>query len=234
MRTDVSDALGQWLAITPNRDPGARLSLSFLDFHVYSSTSSTDYQTTVGSYVFAAASRLTNRLHSKKRRQVHILRGFDGLSGVSYFDKWRNSSERAKVKSQLAEMKEELQSKPRLHPPELLTEYAASRLSQLLIVSHRAFQEYWRDTVYIYSKAALSVGVGFFNGFSFYMAPLDIQELTSILFSIFLLTFIFNNIDQQIIPRFINARQLFEARERPSKTYSWLVFIAANVTVEVV
>lgn len=65
------------------------------------------------------------------------------------------------------------------------------------------------------------------------MAPLDIQGLTSILFSIFLLTFIFNNIDQQIIPRFIGARQLFEARERPSKTYSWPVFIAANVIVEI-
>lgn len=64
------------------------------------------------------------------------------------------------------------------------------------------------------------------------MAPLDIQGLTSILFSIFLLTFIFNNIDQQIIPRFINARQLFEARERPSKTYSWPVFIMASIIVE--
>ncbi|KAI0479829.1 AtrD, ABC-transporter [Xylaria cf. heliscus] len=154
-------------------------------------------------------------------------------SGIDYFEKWQSSPEREKVKSQLAEMKEELQSKPRLQPLEFLTEFAASPLSQLLIVTHRAFQQYWRDPVYLYSKAALSVGVGFFNGFSFYMAPLDIQGLTSILFSIFLLTFIFNNIDQQIIPRFIGARQLFEARERPSKTYSWPVFIAANVIVEI-
>lgn len=83
----------------------------------------------------------------------------DSQSGINYFEKWRSSEEIKKVKSQLAEMKEELQSKPRLQSQKLLTEFAASPLSQLLIVTHRAFQEYWRDPVYLYSKAALSVGV---------------------------------------------------------------------------
>lgn len=66
------------------------------------------------------------------------------------------------------------------------------------------------------------------------MATLDIQGLTSILFSIFMLTSIFNNVDQQIIPRFIRARQLFEARERPAKIYSWSVFVFSNVIVELI
>lgn len=49
-----------------------------------------------------------------------------------------------------------------------------------------------------------------------------------------MLTAIFNNVDQQIIPRFIRARQMFEAREHPAKIYSWYVFVASNVVVELV
>src|SRR3954464_4538978 len=73
-----------------------------------------------------------------------------------------------------------------------------------------------------------------FNGLSFFNTPKDIQGLSNVLFSCFLLTIIFSTVDQQIIPRFIENRALFEAREKQSKTYSWLVFIAANIIVEVV
>lgn len=64
------------------------------------------------------------------------------------------------------------------------------------------------------------------------MAPLDIRGLIGILFSVFLLTSIFTSYDQQIIPRFMPSRQLFEARERHSKAYSWVVFVASNIVVE--
>lgn len=59
-----------------------------------------------------------------------------------------------------------------------------------------------------------------------------VQGLTSSIFSCFLITIIFNTVDQQIIPRFIKNRDIFEARERQSKTYSWPVFVAANMIVE--
>ncbi|ORY70232.1 AtrD, ABC-transporter [Pseudomassariella vexata] len=151
---------------------------------------------------------------------------------IDWSVKWRNGPRRRELKRQLAEMKEELSAKPDSRPARLHDEYAGSLISQLLLVTHRIFQEYWRDPVYLYSKVALSAGVAFFNGFSLFMAPLDIQGIVNILFSIFLLTSIFNNVDQQIIPRFIRGRQLFEARERPSKTYSWVAFVASNVLVE--
>lgn len=56
--------------------------------------------------------------------------------------------------------------------------------------------------------------------------------ITNIFFSVFLFTQLFSTIDQQVIPRLIAGRSLFEARERRSKSYSWTVFIAANVLVE--
>jgi ATP-binding cassette subfamily G (WHITE) protein 2 (PDR) len=35
------------------------------------------------------------------------------------------------------------------------------------------------------------------------------------------------------MPRFVIQRSLFEARERPSKAYSWVAFIFANIIVEI-
>ena len=43
---------------------------------------------------------------------------------------------------------------------------------------------------------------------------------------------IFGNIVQQTMPHFVVQRALYEVRERPSKTYSWKVFIMSNVVVE--
>ncbi|KAI5197927.1 putative ABC multidrug transporter [Aureobasidium subglaciale] len=37
---------------------------------------------------------------------------------------------------------------------------------------------------------------------------------------------------QQIMPRFVSQRSLYEVRERPSKVYSWAAFILANIIVE--
>jgi ATP-binding cassette, subfamily G (WHITE), member 2, PDR len=58
------------------------------------------------------------------------------------------------------------------------------------------------------------------------------QGLTNFLFSIFLITQLFSTLDQQIIPRLTNGRSLFESRENRSKTYSWVVFVSANIIVE--
>jgi len=34
------------------------------------------------------------------------------------------------------------------------------------------------------------------------------------------------------MPHFVTQRSLYEVRERPSKTYSWQAFLAANIIVE--
>lgn len=43
---------------------------------------------------------------------------------------------------------------------------------------------------------------------------------------------IFSTLVQQIMPRFVIQRSLYEVRERPSKAYSWVAFITANIVVE--
>lgn len=44
----------------------------------------------------------------------------------------------------------------------------------------------------------------------------------------FFLAIVFNAADQQIIPRFIDYREIFKARDRQSKAYSGSVFVAAK------
>jgi ABC-type multidrug transport system permease subunit len=53
------------------------------------------------------------------------------------------------------------------------------------------------------------------------------------LFAIFMLLTIFGNIIQQMMPHFVIQRALYEVRERPSKTYSWQVFIFSNIFAEI-
>lgn len=35
------------------------------------------------------------------------------------------------------------------------------------------------------------------------------------------------------MPKFVTQRSLYEVRERPSKTYSWVAFVVSNIVVEI-
>jgi ATP-binding cassette subfamily G (WHITE) protein 2 (PDR) len=52
------------------------------------------------------------------------------------------------------------------------------------------------------------------------------------MFAIFMLFTIFGQMVQQIMPHFVTQRSLYEARERPSKAYSWKAFMLSNIIVE--
>jgi ATP-binding cassette subfamily G (WHITE) protein 2 (PDR) len=43
----------------------------------------------------------------------------------------------------------------------------------------------------------------------------------------------FSQLCQQIMPNFVVQRSLYEVRERPSKTYSWKIFVLSNIAVEI-
>ena len=52
------------------------------------------------------------------------------------------------------------------------------------------------------------------------------------IFSVFLLLTLHSNAVQLLMPHFIDSRTLFEIRERPSRTYSWTVFVLSNIIAE--
>ncbi|KAF5026342.1 hypothetical protein F66182_1550 [Fusarium sp. NRRL 66182] len=155
--------------------------------------------------------------------------------GQSWHDVWKESEEFRAVEAEInrihAEEQREktaVQDEPSSH-----TEFAMPFGSQLVAVTHRVFQQYWRMPSYVFAKFFLGIAAGIFIGFSFFQASQSQAGMQNVIFSVFLLTTIFSTLVQQIQPHFITQRSLYEVRERPSKAYSWKAFIMANIVVEI-
>ncbi len=52
------------------------------------------------------------------------------------------------------------------------------------------------------------------------------------MFGVFIFLTIFSQLVDQIMPIFVSQRTMYEARERPAKTYDWKAFMIANMAVE--
>nr|XP_036577228.1 ABC multidrug transporter [Colletotrichum truncatum]KAF6784140.1 ABC multidrug transporter [Colletotrichum truncatum] len=113
-------------------------------------------------------------------------------------------------------------------------EFAAGLSTQFMEVTKRVFQQYWRSPGYIYSKGVLTFGAdqALFIGLSFLNAENTQRGLQNQMFGVFIFLTIFSQVVEQIMPIFVSQRTMYEARERPSKTYSWKAFMVANILVE--
>ncbi|KAF4983620.1 hypothetical protein FZEAL_1005 [Fusarium zealandicum] len=152
---------------------------------------------------------------------------------VDWFQAWRESTEYQDVKNELERIKQEKQDATDVEDDASgYREFAAPFTVQLKEVLYRVFQQYWRTPVYIYSKAALCFLVAIFIGFVFFNAPNSIQGLQNQMFAIFNLLTVFGQLVQQSMPQFVIQRSLYEVRERPSKVYSWKIFMLAQLIVE--
>ena len=146
---------------------------------------------------------------------------------------WRESPEFQGVQEELNRLKDGSHLKRTdTHSPAWLNEFASPMWEQLLIVTRRVFQQYWRTPSYIYSKFILCTSVSLFIGLVFLNAPLSIQGLQNQMFAIFNILSVFGQLVQQQMPHFVTQRSLYEVRERPSKTYSWKVFMLSQIIVE--
>ncbi|ODQ81685.1 hypothetical protein BABINDRAFT_159941 [Babjeviella inositovora NRRL Y-12698] len=150
-----------------------------------------------------------------------------------YHEVWCKSTEFQEVQRSLNEMEQELVKLPKQDSADANQTYAASLWQQYLSVTRRVFEQYWRSPSYLYSKLALATFSALFNGFSFFKVHKTIAGLQNQMFSIFMMFVLFNTLVQQYLPHFVAQRDLYEARERPSKTFSWFAFITAQITVEI-
>ncbi|KAH8423667.1 pleiotropic drug resistance family ABC transporter [Aspergillus melleus] len=154
-------------------------------------------------------------------------------SDIDWPEVWNNSPEKQAVCNHLAELKSTLSQRPKESgSQDDYREFAAPTSVQLKECLSRVFSQYWRTPSYIYSKLVLSILTALYNGFSFFKAKNTQQGLQNQMFSIFMLMTIFGNLCQQLMPNFLIQRSIYEVRERPSKMYSWRVFMAANILVE--
>lgn len=161
--------------------------------------------------------------------------GASGKSTKDWHEVWKGSSEAQGVQKEIGRIQQEMgqKSSPNAESDESHSEFAMPFTFQLKEVMSRVFQQYWRTPAYVFSKLLLGVASALFIGFSFFHADASQQGLQDVIFSSFLLTAIFTSLVQQIMPRFITQRDLYEVRERPSKAYSWKAFLIANIVVEI-
>lgn len=159
--------------------------------------------------------------------------GASGKSTKDWHEVWKGSNEAKEVQNELARIKQEMGNEEAEENEGTHSEFAMPFTAQLREVTIRVFQQYWRTPGYIYSKLLLGVMSALFIGFSFFHADNTQQGLQDAIFSIFMITTIFTTLVQQIMPRFILQRDLYEVRERPSKAYSWRAFLLANIFVEI-
>ncbi|KAH6985334.1 ABC transporter [Ilyonectria destructans] len=155
---------------------------------------------------------------------------------IDWHQTWRDSPEYQNVQTELHHLKDEGNggnAAAHNDDPESYREFAAPFWHQLQVATQRAFEQYWRTPSYIYSKAALCISVALFIGLVFLNAPLTIQGLQNQMFAIFNILTIFGQLVQQQMPHFVTQRSLYEVRERPSKTYSWKIFMLSQVIVEI-
>ncbi|KAG5984504.1 hypothetical protein E4U55_004497 [Claviceps digitariae] len=153
-----------------------------------------------------------------------------------WYQVWNGSPERAAVMEEMEAIHREKQdeapavddSSSRKH-----STYAMPMSTQIQVVTHRIFQQYWRMPSYIFAKLALGIFAGLFIGFTFFNAKSTKAGTQTVIFNTFMLTTIFSSIVQQIQPMFVTQRSLYEVRERPSKAYSWQAFMIASIVVEI-
>lgn len=146
---------------------------------------------------------------------------------------WLGSQERQNVEAEIARIAVEKSHEPEDNESGAHSEFAMPFSQQLASVTTRVFQQYWRMPSYVFAKLLLGFAAGLFIGFSFYRGGGSLAGLQTIIFSTFQVITLFSSIVQQIQPMFLTQRSLYEVRERPSKAYSWKVFMIANVIVEI-
>ncbi|OQE05791.1 hypothetical protein PENVUL_c022G01623 [Penicillium vulpinum] len=111
-------------------------------------------------------------------------------------------------------------------------EYAMPLYVQLVAVTKRAFVAYWRAPDYVLGKFMLHIFTGLFNTFTFWHLGHSLIDMQSRLFSAFMTLTIAPPLIQQLQPRYLHFRGLYESREANSKIYSWAAFVTSTIVPE--
>ncbi len=112
-------------------------------------------------------------------------------------------------------------------------EFATSLWEQTGLVLKRTSTALFRNSDYINNKFALHISSGLFVGFSFWMIGDSVGDMQLTLFFIFNAIFVAPGVINQLQPTFLERRDLFEAREKKAKMYSWKAFTFALIVSEI-
>lgn len=159
--------------------------------------------------------------------------GNPDYKGKDWGDVWEHSEEQ---QARTREIQEMISSRRRGSEAGQISddrEYAMPLATQIRTVVHRQFVAYWRSPDYVKGKFLLHIVTGLFNTFTFYHVGNSTIDMQSRLFSIFMTLTICPPLIQQLQPKYLEARAIFQSREGKSKIYSWVAFTTGIILVEI-
>ncbi|KAL5339404.1 ABC-2 type transporter-domain-containing protein [Aspergillus crustosus] len=152
--------------------------------------------------------------------------------GQDWADVWDNSENCKTLSGDISNTIESRRSNEKERDKDDDREYAMPIWTQVVTVTKRSFIAYWRTPEYNIGKFALHIFTGLFNTFTFWHLGNSYIDMQSRLFSVFMTLTICPPLIQQLQPRFLHFRALYESREANSKIYSWVAFVTSAILPE--
>ncbi|RDW56738.1 ABC multidrug transporter [Coleophoma cylindrospora] len=112
-------------------------------------------------------------------------------------------------------------------------DFATPKWYQIKLLAIRQTIALWRNPDYVWNKILLHIFASLFGGFTFWMIGGGSFDLQLRLFAILNFIFVAPGVINQLQPLFLHNRDIFETREKKSKTYHWLAFISAQLVSEI-
>ncbi|KAH7002660.1 ABC multidrug transporter [Ilyonectria destructans] len=161
----------------------------------------------------------------------HIIDVVSGhLSNTDWNQVWLESPEHTNTVKELESMIEEAKLKEVNYDDE--HEYAMPLPEQIRVVLWRMNISLYRNVAYINNKILLHIGLGLFNGFTYWMIGGAVSDLQQRLFTVFVWLFVASGVINQLQPLFIERRDLYDAREKKARIYSWQALATALIVSE--
>lgn len=158
--------------------------------------------------------------------------GNPDYEGQDWSEVWAKSSENKQLTEEIDSIIQSRRNKNEGDNDDDRREYAMPIGVQVVAVTKRAFVAYWRSPEYNLGKFLLHIFTGLFNTFTFWHLGNSYIDMQSRLFSIFMTLTIAPPLIQQLQPRFLHFRNLYESREANSKIYSWVAFVTSAILPE--
>ncbi|KAF2266390.1 ABC drug exporter AtrF [Lojkania enalia] len=154
---------------------------------------------------------------------------------INWNEEWRNSPNSQEVLKEIDRIKAERSkiTSSSTSAQSEVHEFAAPVWLQTSMLTKRIFIQYWRDPSYLYGKLFVSVIVGIFNGFTFYMLGDSTADMQNRMFTAFLIVLIPPAIVNSVVPKFYQNMAIWQAREHPSRIYGWVAFTTAQIVGEI-
>lgn len=158
--------------------------------------------------------------------------GDPNYSGKDWGDVWASSTENEKLSQEIQDITAARRnaSKDQTRDDR---EYATPLPMQLYSVIHRSFVAMWRDPPYVLGMFVLHIFTGLFNSFTFWHLGNSQIDMQSRLFSTFMTLTISPPLIQQLQPRFLHFRSIYESREGNARIYSWTAFVWGAILSEI-